>query len=278
MSSESRSMGRLSNSGSGLIKRALESLPENNRLERIWKLAQIDFKRRYYNDRLGLLWALINPIFQISVYYLVFTRIMVVDKENYALFLFSGILIWTLFAEASKKGMFVLKNKRYLIENIQFEKVDLFVSQTISVFMGFFFNLIIYLLLALILGVDFSLKIFFIIPILLTVFLLCMASGLILATLIIYFDDTYHLWDMILFVGFWASGIIFPVDIFVSNNPYFVYLNPFIGILDNTRAILLYNVSPDYYLLGLNFVYAVLLLVFSVYTFKRNQHMFLEKQ
>ena len=278
MSSESRSMGSLSNSGSGLIKRALESLPENNRLERIWKLAQIDFKRRYYNDRLGLLWALINPLFQIAVYYIVFTRIMVTNRENYALFLFSAILIWTLFSEASKKGMFVLKTKRYLIENIQFEKVDLFVSQTISVFMGFFFNLAIYLMLAFALGISFSLKVFYFIPVLLTVFFLCMASGLILATLIIYFDDTYHLWDMVLFVGFWASGIIFPVDIFVSNNPYFAYLNPFIGILDNARAVLLYNSSPDYYWLVLNLSSAALLLLLSIFIFKRNEHMFLEKQ
>ena len=261
-----------------LFEKFIGFLPENNRIERIWKLAQIDFKSRYYNDRLGLLWALINPLFQIVVYFLVFTRIMSMDRENYALYLFAGILIWTLFAEASKKGMFVLKTKRYLIENIQFEKVDLFISQTISTFMGFFFNLLIYLLLALFTGITFSWKICYIIPILLTVFLICMAVGLLLATLIIFFDDIYHLWEMILFAGFWASGIIFPVDVFVENNPLFAYLNPFIGILKNARQVLLYDSPPDFYWLLLNFIFATIFLIGSIAIFKRNEHMFLEKQ
>jgi ABC-type polysaccharide/polyol phosphate export permease len=65
--------------------------PENNRLERIWKLAQVDFKKRYYNDRLGLLWALINPIFKVIVYFLVFSLFFKVQQENYGLYLFSGI-------------------------------------------------------------------------------------------------------------------------------------------------------------------------------------------
>ena len=217
-------------------------------------------------------------MFQIAIYYTVFTRIMVRNEENFALFLFIGILIWNLFSEVSKKGMFVLKASRYLIENIQFDKIDLFISQTISVFMGFFFNLTIYLLLAIILGTPFGLNSLFIIPVLVTVFLICIATALILATSIIFFDDTFHLWEMVLFVGFWASGIIFSVDVFIENNPIFPYLNPFIGLLGNARAALLNNAPPDYYWLVANFVFAMLFLVVSHLIFKRHEHLILEKQ
>ena len=58
-----------------LKEQFFEWLPENNRLERIWKLAQVEFKKRYYNDRLGLVWALLNPLFQMGIYYLVFKYI-----------------------------------------------------------------------------------------------------------------------------------------------------------------------------------------------------------
>ncbi|MFK7934051.1 MAG: hypothetical protein AB8G22_11130, partial [Saprospiraceae bacterium] len=56
-----------------VLRPVLEAIPANNRLERIWILAKVDFKKRYYHSSLGLVWALLNPIFQLSVYYTVFT-------------------------------------------------------------------------------------------------------------------------------------------------------------------------------------------------------------
>ena len=108
-----------------MIKKLLGHIYINNfssysRLERIWKIAQVDFKKRYYNDRLGLLWALINPLTQISIYYFVFTRIFQRNQENFVLYLFCGILTWLAFTEATKMGSRVLIRKKYLTENIQF--------------------------------------------------------------------------------------------------------------------------------------------------------------
>ena len=95
----------------------VKRLPISSRLERIWKLAQTEFKKRYYNDRLGLLWALMNPLFQVAVFYWVFTYIFNRVSEgipNFALFLFGGIIAWQAFVETTKKCMKVLSTKRYL--------------------------------------------------------------------------------------------------------------------------------------------------------------------
>ena len=56
-----------------ILRPLIKRLPENNRIELIWKLAQVDFKKRYYNDSLGLFWALLNPIFRILIYCLLYT-------------------------------------------------------------------------------------------------------------------------------------------------------------------------------------------------------------
>ena len=34
----------------------------SNKAERLWLLAKIEFKLRYYENKLGLLWALIKPL------------------------------------------------------------------------------------------------------------------------------------------------------------------------------------------------------------------------
>ncbi len=267
----------MSDSSKNLSSRILESIPENNRIERIWKLAQIDFKRRYYNDRLGLLWALINPLFQIAIYYTVFTQIFESSEEYYVLFLFSGLLLWQVFAEISNSGTTILQSKLYLIENIQFDKVDLFISQGLSVVMAFLINISIYFLLALINGVQFSGNIIYFLPVLFSMLLISVSMALVLCTIYLYLDDIKHLWDMILFLGFWTSGVIYSPDSIIELVPSYSYINPFVGILKNIRASILYDSTPDFFFLWYNLVFSVVFFYLAILLFRRNEHMILEK-
>lgn len=48
----------------------------SNKYERLWLLAKIEFKLRYYENKLGLFWALLKPIMDICVYYVAFKLIL----------------------------------------------------------------------------------------------------------------------------------------------------------------------------------------------------------
>ena len=193
------------------------------------------------------------------------------------LFLSCGILLWNVFSEITRRGMTVLKNRRYLIENIQFDKVDLFISHIVSGFMGFSFNLLVYLIVAIILGANLNLNLIFLIPVLITIYLICLGMAIILSTIVIFFDDVIHMWDMITFMGFWASGIIYSLDPLVEKYPIVQYLNPFISLIENSRHALLYGTPPDFWMLIYDGVFAVLLCLFAIWIFRRNEHLILEK-
>ena len=128
----------------------LEKLPENNKLERIWVLAKVDFNSRYYYHKLGVIWALIRPMVELVVYFTIFKTIFNVGVPNFELYIFSGLLVWYFFTEGTSKGYTVLLTKRYLIESIQFNKTDLFVSATLSALLAFLFNFSAYLIISLI--------------------------------------------------------------------------------------------------------------------------------
>ena len=255
-------------------------IPENNRMERIWKLAQTDFRKRYYNDRLGLMWALLNPIIRIGVYAFVFIFILDINRDgidNYALFLFSGLVWWIAFAEASKKGLNILKSKRYLIENIPLQKTDLFISLVLSVFLGFFFNLAAYMIFAIFFGVKFSALILFVIPLLITLFLLCMGTAVFLSAAQIFLKDMNHLWEMAVLVGFWSSGIFFRGERYLDVFPEFLYINPFLGLIMNIRDVLYFNVMPDLGMLAYDLMFSLVLLFLSLAFFKRVSHLAIER-
>ncbi len=253
-----------------------EWLPENNRMERIWKLAQVEFKKRYYNDRLGLFWALLNPLFQMGIYFLVFKYIFKSPEENFALFLFCGLIIWMAFTECTVQGMHILNKKRFLIENIQFNQLDLFFSHTLSIFIGLAFNIVVFFLLCFVSGVSLTfnallLPIFFI-----NLFLIATGSSIILATLKIYLKDIVHVWAIVLLLGFWGSGIFYSGEVFKEVFPPLLFANPFVGIIMNIRAVIMKGMPPDWLLVWANLGVGLLILGIGIFLFKRFSHKFLE--
>jgi ABC-type polysaccharide/polyol phosphate export permease len=260
-----------------LIKKISLYFPDNNRLERIWKLAQVDFRRRYYHDRLGILWALIRPIFEVLIYYVVFTTVFQVQQENYALFIFCGIIIWSGFSEATNRGMGLLSEKLYLIQNIQLNKIDLYLAYLSSVFMAMGFNLFAFLGISALFDVFPDTQFFWLPVVLLTFFILTLGFIMILSCLQPFFKDLIHLWDMILMLGIWVSGVFYPYKMIVEKIPILLYLNPFIGIIHNMRSALMGGSSIDFKLLAINFMTSLFIYLVAVLTVKKYGRLAIEK-
>lgn len=251
--------------------------PENNRLERIWKLAQVDFKKRYYNDRLGLLWALINPIFKVIVYFLVFSLFFKVEQENYGLYLFSGIVVWSFFSEATGQGMRLLKQKLYLLESIPFNWMDIYFSYLLSIVFGLLFNTSALILVGVVSGVYPSAQ-FFLFPLaLILLYFISMSVVLILSVLFPIMEDLDHLWDMVILVGFWGSGVIVDSTVIVEALPWIIYCNPLIGIIDLFRNAIIGSTFIGWDWVGLLVIQTFLLLGIGIWIFRRYVRLSIEK-
>jgi len=255
-----------------LFKPILEILPENNKFERIWLLAKTDFKKRYYGTSLGVVWALINPLFQLLIYYFVFTQFFNTEIENFPLYIFLGLIIWMFFAEATKKGLFTIHLNRHLLENIRINKFDIFTSGIISNLFGLLFNLVIYLLACLIFNVNLSIYILFFPLIILNLVLLIYGLNLILSIIFVYLRDFNHFWDIFLIAGFWINPIVYSPKVLYEND-FILYLNPIAGMIINAQNTILFGNHIDLNLFIWNYLYAFMvfgigLLVFKFYSKK----------
>jgi ABC-type polysaccharide/polyol phosphate export permease len=247
----------------------LSKLPENNKLERIWVLAKTDFIERYYGTRLGVVWALINPFFQLMVYYVAFTLLFSVKIPNFALYVFSGLIFMMFFSEATTKGLSLLQRYKPILENINIHKLDLYLSAILSTFMGFAFNFLIYLLLSLFFNVNYNAFVLYTPLIILNLCIFVLATQLLLGIINIFVRDINHLWDMALLLLFWGSPIFYGKEIILEKLPVLLYLNPLAGVFINLREVLLFGSPPLYNLLLLNFIESIVLLVISLVIFKK---------
>lgn len=247
-----------------------ELIPQNNRIERIWMLAKVDFKNRYYDSKLGIVWALINPLFRLCVFYYVFTILFTRGTDNFVLHLFSGLVVWLFFVETTKKSLTLFKQKKYLIANISFDKLDLYYSSLLSGFFGFIFNFFIYLIFTLFFSIEYTWNIVWFPFIILNLLMICLGLSLILSTLSLYLRDLTHLWDLFIMLGFWASPIIYSEKILIDKAEFLVKINPIAGILINVRRVLLNASEPHYFYLIYNLIFASLILSIGFYLYRKH--------
>lgn len=263
-----------------IISPLLTRLPENNRLERIWLIAKMDFKRRYYGSFLGLIWAFINPLGQFLIYFYAFTFLLGSNIPNFALFLFLGLIFWIFFSESAIHGLTIIRGKSFILENIQINKLDIYISTLLSSAFGFAFNFIVYFLASLFFEIHLSSMVLFFPLLFFNMVLFILGVMILLSVLHIFMRDIIHIWNLIALMLMWFSGIFFEIN---KNSPdlseaVLAYLTPICGIIQNSRAIMIYGEGFDYGLFIYDIVYAILFFFLALYLLNRNFGIALEKQ
>jgi ABC-type polysaccharide/polyol phosphate export permease len=247
-----------------MVKSILKDwIKSSNKFERIWLLAKIEFKLRYYENKLGLLWALLKPLMDIGIYYIVFQIILKQNIPAFASYLFIALILWNFFVESTTGTVQILNTKKYLYEYSNMNKLEIYISTLISNSIGFFFNFIMFLIFYNFIepiSVGASIYNFWIIPLFINLFILSLAISLILSTIYIIAKDITQVWQVFVSLLFFLSPIFYKLSTFKETLPNFDYANPLAGIIINSRTVMMTNSGPDLRLLAFDFGYALFLL------------------
>jgi len=239
----------------------------SNKSERLWLLAKIEFKLRYYENKLGLLWALIKPLMDIAIYYVVFQTIMKQNVPAFASYLFIGLILWNFFVESTTGTVQILYAKKYLYEYSNMNKLEIYVSTLLSNAIGFFFNFIMFLLFYNLLekgSTGSTLYTLWIVPLFVNMYILSLAIALILSNIYIIAKDITQIWMVFTSFLFFLSPIFYKLDTFKAALPSFDYLNPLAGIIINARKATMEGANPDFKLFLFDFAYSIFFLMMGM--------------
>ncbi|MEJ8804060.1 ABC transporter permease [Pontibacter sp. H249] len=235
----------------------------SNKMERIWLLAKIEFKLRYYENKLGLFWALLKPVMDIGIYYVVFQIIMKQDVPAFASYLFIGLILFNFFIESTSGTIQLLNTKKYLYEYSNMNKIEIYISTILSSVIGFSFNFIMFLIFYFFLeptSLGPSIFNLWMPVIFVNLFILSLAASLILSNIYVIAKDINQVWQVVSTFLFFLSPIFYKLVSFREALPNFDYANPLAGIIINARNVMMYNSQPDMELLLFDFMYAIFLL------------------
>ena len=100
-------------------------------------------------------------------------------------------------------------------------------------------------------------------------FTLCFGVSLILSNLFLVAKDINQIWPLLTQLGMWMSPIFLSAETLHSAVPFIGYINPMYGIILNFRNTVMYDFTPDFFLMAVNFGQAILALGIGLILLKK---------
>ena len=221
----------------------------------IGNFAQRELKGRYRGSALGSLWSLLNPLATLGVYTLVFGFFLKFSPpvagngtlHNFAVYLFTGLVVWNLFFTVATGSMAALVGAGPLLRKIYFPAYAPVAGNAVSVLVQTAIELGLLLTVYLLLD-NMSWTVLLVPPLLLLLAAFSLGVGLVLAILNARFRDVSHLAGVALALLFYASPIIYPIDYVTAHyqehpwlrvyewNPVTVFVESFRDVLYDLRV------------------------------------------
>jgi lipopolysaccharide transport system permease protein len=234
-----------------------------------------DIKVRYKQTALGVLWAIIQPLFLMVVFTLIFGKLAAMPSDGvpYLLFALAGLVPWTFFANSVVTSGNSLVGNSALITKVYFPRmiiplaaigaglVDLTISFVLLVGVMIFY------------GIGFSLN-FLLLPLLLLLLILLTAGiGMWMSAINVKYRDVRHALPFLLQIWLFATPIIYPASLLPENWRWLLMINPLTGIIETYRAVL-FDKPPEWKFLGFSVVFILIFFIYSVFSFRKMERGF----
>ena len=220
----------------------------------IGSLAKNDFKQKFAGSYLGTIWAFVNPIITVLVYWFVFERALNVGAQStkagiaipFVLWLIAGLVPWFYFSEVLSSGTNCMIEYNYLVKKVVFKIDVLPVVKAIS-------SLFVHLFFIVFTVIIYSFYKYF--PTLYTLQLIyysfCMMAlsiGIIyaLSAIMVFFRDMSQIVNVLLQIGMWMTPIMWNMDAMAGRIPGWAMVilkaNPMYYIVNGYRDALYNNI------------------------------------
>lgn len=246
-------MSALDHSGS---LSALLGLPWQHR-HLILQMVRREILGRYRGSVFGLVWSFVNPVLMLTVYTFVFSVVFQArwggetgGKFEFALVLFSGLMVFNLFAECLNQApCLILSNANYVKRVVFPLEILSWVSLGSAVFHAGISLLVLLVAMGLtgqpVGGMALCL------PLVILPFLwLTLGLSWLLASVGVFLRDVGQVVGMALTVLMFMSPIFYPASALPASMRGWLFLNPLTFVIEQVRNVLVWNRAPDWIGLG----------------------------
>ncbi len=227
---------------------------------------------------------MLYPILMMAVMAIVFSQMFKfkVDGINYLVYLMTGLIMWSYFAEASNTAMTSVVDNFGLINKVYIPKYIFPVAKCIFVGINFVLTLIPWL--GIIILSHFGLGeytchfnwYYLILPyIFICMFLFTIGVSLLISCMSVFLRDIWYIYGIILTMWNYLTPVFYSVQILPDKLQKIMQFNPMFQFLNATRTIVVYEQMPSFITLGILAFIGVGMLLLGAIVFKKRQDKFI---
>jgi len=235
-----------------------------------------DFKVRYKQTAIGVLWAVFQPFMTMVVFSLFFGKLLGIPSDGvpYPIFVYTGLLFWQFFSSALSETSSVLITNQAIITKVYFPRLILPLAAVTTKFVDFAIASVILAGMMVYYGYAAHFTGFLVLPLLLLItFMTAVGGGLFLAAVNVKYRDVRYVLPFFIQILLFVTPVIYPASI-AGKYSWILALNPMMGVIQTARAGFLGTTPINWVLLADSFIAALVLLVIGVIYFKKVERYF----
>ncbi|TVX97077.1 ABC transporter permease [Cohnella terricola] len=217
----------------------------------IYENAIADLRNRYAGSLLGVLWNIIQPLFQILIFTFIFSEIMVarlpgIDSASaFATYLCAGILPWGAFTDTVLRGTNALVVNATYLKKLPVPE-HIFIAQVVlSSFLLLSVSMILLLIVVLINGGMITSMWLLMVPLLMLFQLFGFGIALTFGVINVFFRDVGQFLGTLIQIWMWMTPIVYLKEIVPDYLQDIFLYNPAFWFIDSLHKIIVFSELPS---------------------------------
>lgn len=218
----------------------------NNNKSLIWSLAKNDFKTKYAGSYLGIIWAFINPVVTILIYWFVFGYGLKagspVKDASFIYWFMSGLIPWFFFQDALLNATNCMLEYSYLVKKVVFKISILPIIKIISAVFVHLVFICFLIFVGIVQGRYPNLMVIQLAYYSFCTFFLVLGLSYMTSSVVLFFKDLSQFIGIFLQIGMWMTPIMWSYTIIPENYQWIAKINPMYYIVEGYRDTLINRV------------------------------------
>lgn len=236
-----------------------------------YSLAWREFRVRYAQTFLGFVWALLQPIATLLIFFVVFGKAIKVDTGNipYPVFALTGLTAWSYFSfVVSTSGRSIITESG-MIKKIFFPRLVIPLSKALVGIIDFAISFVLLILAMLYFHVPLTINVFWFPVFLILILLISVGVGIWISALSIRFRDVQHIIPFFIQIGLYATPVAYSSVVIPAKYQLLYHLlNPLAGVIEGFRWCMIGGELNVNYLLY-SIIIIVIIFISSIFYFRK---------
>jgi lipopolysaccharide transport system permease protein len=238
----------------------------------IWR----EIKVRYAQSAIGIGWAVIEPVFSMLVFTIIFGRLAKVSSDGapYAVFSLAALVPWSYFSNALVDGVNCLVTEANMLRKIYFPRMLMPLSAVFAKLVDFGIAMLVLFGLMAWYRVGPNGYVVFLPMLVLLMMLTAAGLGLWLTALAVQYRDVKHAMSFLVRILMYGAPVVYPANLIPERYQLLYAINPMVGVIEGFRAALLGTRAMPWDFLAVGTVSALIIAGFGTLYFRSRERLF----